>query len=117
MPSIERVSAIPVVVPIDPAQVHDPAFMHEPLNHGPKRWFDGEWIGNVPFYIIKVESDGGPPGWCDTVRGQDPDLIRGELQKLLGRTPSEVKPTTALFASPYLRGVQTAALDWAARSM
>ncbi|MDP6449330.1 MAG: mandelate racemase/muconate lactonizing enzyme family protein [Lentisphaeria bacterium] len=113
---ITRVTAIPVVVPVPIAAVNDPEFFHEPLNRGPTGGFDGEWVADMPFVIVKMESDDGPVGWGDTPRGKHNETLQEQMALYLGLSVDEITPALALTDNLGLRGIHTAALDWAARA-
>ena len=115
-PRITRITAIPVRVPVPPERINCPQFAHEPLNRGPTGGWDGPWVGDVPFTIVKVGgSDGGPAGWCSTTRGRDAAVVREVAARLLGRSRERITPLEHPGADTYYRGLHTAALDWRAR--
>lgn len=116
MPAIRRVTLYQVRVPIAMALVNCPEFAHEPLNRGPSGGFtDGEYFANVPFIVVKVESDAGPAGWGDTNRLQSFDALKTAAGKLLGQSPTSLRSDDPAWAT-IPKGLHSAALDWAARA-
>ena len=68
MARIRRITITPVRVPVPRERINCPEFAAETLNTDEKGNWGGEWFGDVPFYVIRVEGDGGPSGWADSSR-------------------------------------------------
>jgi L-alanine-DL-glutamate epimerase-like enolase superfamily enzyme len=113
---IARITAFQVRIPLPQERAWCPEFNYEPLNRGPTGKFDGTYIGLVPLHVLKVEgSDGGPAGWGDISRGRKEEDLLNAMRKCVGVTHQDIKATQMPVADPYVKGVQTALLDWKAR--
>ena len=135
---IRKVTYIPVVVPVPVERVNCPPF-REALNALKSGKYAGMYFGDMPFYIVKVEGDGGIVGWCDTTRGLDPQRMIGFARRLIGLRDDEIDPRRPMIVDhpkegglpsshdpeqdkrdpqpPYhYAGIESAVLDWAARS-
>jgi L-alanine-DL-glutamate epimerase-like enolase superfamily enzyme len=128
MQKIKHITAYPVRVPVPRESVNDPEFADQMLHRDPnaKDWSNRSlWFGDVPFYAVKVEGDGGPPGWSDSSRLVNLDEFRSQARQFLGRRLDEIdarrdmieiagKGPHALQWMYSCKCLEIAALDWRA---
>jgi len=112
---IKRVTLFTVKVPVPFERINCPEFSHEPLNRGPTGGWDGEFFANVPFYIVKVEGDGGPAGWADTNRLVNRQDLLSSMGRLIGMTPAQIRSDDMETWGTMPKGLHAASLDWSAR--
>jgi len=132
MNRIKRITAYPVRVPVPREVVNDPQFYDQMLHRDPKSkdWSNKSlWFGDVPFYAVKVEGDGGPAGWSDSSRMIGKEEFVREARKFIGKRLDEIDGRKAMLdVSEYNRlskerghqsvhhckCLEIAALDWRA---
>lgn len=112
---IQSVTLYTVRIPIAREAVNCPEFAHETLQRGPTGLLDGPWFGDASLLVARVEG-AGVEGWADLSRGGDRGYAAVLARKLIGLDVEEVKATVDPIRDPKaVRGLHTAALDWAAR--
>ncbi len=112
---IRSVTLYTVRIPIAREAVNCPEFASETLQRGPTGLLDGPWFGDAPLLVTCVEG-GGVCGWADLSRGGDAGYAAGPAGKLIGLGVEEIKATVdPIRDAKVVRGLHTAALDWAAR--
>lgn len=128
MNRIKRITAHPLRVTVPREVVNDPEFFDQMLHRYPnaRDWSNkAVWFGDVPFYAVKVEGHGGPPGWADSSRVVDIDEFRGEAKRFIGRRLDEIDPHRDMIGIDNKGGhatqwmysckcLEMAALDWRA---
>lgn len=130
--TIKRITAYPLRVPVPMELVNDPEFSDQMLHRDPKTkdWSNKAlWFGDVPFYAVKVEGDGGPAGWSDSSRLVDLDQFASEARKFIGRRLDVIDPRADMIGVVRLmrddpakaqqriyscKCLEMAALDWRA---
>lgn len=133
-PAITRITGYPVRNPVPMERVNCPQFADHMLQRGgPGGSYGGSvFFGDVPFLVVKVETDGGPAGWGDSTRGIDEALFRQSARQLLGLTLDDIAADRPMLdvsefvaaenrlgrqhVHPY-KCLETAALDWKARCL
>jgi muconate cycloisomerase len=112
---IQSVTLYTLRIPIAREAVNCPEFAHETLQRGPTGLLDGPWFGDVSLLVARVEG-AGVEGWADLSRGGDREYAAGLAGKLIGLDVEDVKATVDPIRDPKaVRGLHSAALDWAAR--
>ena len=112
---IERVILHTVHIPIEHEKVNCPAFASETLQRGPTGLMDGPWFGDQKLIIAQVQGS-GMTGWGDLSRSIDMTVAATLASKLLGIRLDEVDANIdPINDARVIRGLHTAALDWAAR--
>lgn len=128
MNRIKRITAYPLRVTVPREVVNDPEFYDQMLHRDPKTkdWSNKSiWFGDVPFYAVKVEGDGGPAGWSDSSRLVNVEEYMGEARRFIGRRLDEIDARRDLIgitnkgpkANQWMyscKCIEMAALDWRA---
>ena len=128
MNRIKRITAYPLRVPVPMERVNDPEFSDQMLHRYPssKAWDNKSlWFGDVPFYAVKVEGDGGPAGWSDSSRLVDMEEFKSEAHRFIGQGLDEIDAGRDLIgiatkgsqATQWMyscKCLEMAALDWRA---
>lgn len=134
---VRRITITPVRVPVPHELVNCPEFGDQTLNVDEKGNWGGTWFGDVPFYVIRVEGNGGPCGWADTSRAIDLKQLVRIAQAFIGfELPDPSAPVVQLAEAVltsahertvlehpddkdaplvYFKGLETAVLDWIGR--
>lgn len=112
---IERIILHSVHIPIEQEKVNCPAFAHETLQRGPTGLLDGPWFGDQTLIIAQVEG-AGISGWGDLSRSIDMTVAATLASKLLNMDVENISAhVDPISDARVIRGLHTAALDWAAR--